>query len=91
MWTKADTVDVFDDFAYGALTHRSRPMSRQERSNEPNEALRVRSEATLRISEKLIVSHYENSYGGAVKRLNQIQEQVEGLDFGSAPGFVVNV
>jgi superoxide dismutase, Fe-Mn family len=24
------------------------------------------------LSEKLIVSHYENTYGGAVKRLNQI-------------------
>ena len=25
------------------------------------------------LSEKLIASHYENNYGGAVKRLNQIQ------------------
>lgn len=24
------------------------------------------------LSEKLIISHYENNYGGAVKRLNQI-------------------
>ena len=42
------------------------------------------------MSEKLIVSHYENNYGGAVKRLNLIAEQVAGLDFNSAPGFVVN-
>ena len=42
------------------------------------------------LSEKLIVSHYENNYGGAVKRLNQIQEHLAGLDFGSAPGFLVN-
>jgi superoxide dismutase, Fe-Mn family len=42
------------------------------------------------LSEKLIVSHYENNYGGAVKRLNQIQEQIEGLDFAKAPGFVIN-
>jgi hypothetical protein len=27
------------------------------------------------MSEKLIVSHYENNYGGAVKRLNLITEQ----------------
>jgi len=28
------------------------------------------------MSEKLIVSHYENNYGGAVKRLNLITEQL---------------
>jgi Fe-Mn family superoxide dismutase len=27
------------------------------------------------MSERLIVSHYENNYGGAVKRLNLIEEQ----------------
>ena len=42
------------------------------------------------LSEKLIVSHYENNYGGAVKRLNQIQEQLDSLDFAKAPGFVIN-
>jgi superoxide dismutase, Fe-Mn family len=42
------------------------------------------------LSEKLILSHYENNYGGAVKRLNQIQEQIEALDFATAPGFVIN-
>ena len=42
------------------------------------------------MSEKLIVSHYENNYGGAVKRLNLITEQLAGLDFNTAPGFVIN-
>ena len=42
------------------------------------------------MSEKLIVSHYENNYGGAVKRLNQIQDALQSTDFASAPGFVVN-
>jgi superoxide dismutase, Fe-Mn family len=42
------------------------------------------------MSEKLIVSHYENNYGGAVKRLNLIAEQLAGLDFAIAPGFLVN-
>ena len=32
------------------------------------------------MSERLIVSHYENNYCGAVKRLNLIQEQLAGLD-----------
>jgi len=42
------------------------------------------------MSERLIVSHYENNYGGAVKRLNLIDEQLAGLDYGVAPGFLVN-
>src|SRR5882724_3264194 len=42
------------------------------------------------LSEKLIVSHYENNYGGAVKRLNAITAQLESLDFATAPVFVIN-
>ena len=42
------------------------------------------------LSEKLIVSHYENNYGGAVKRLNQIVDYLAALDFAKAPGFVIN-
>src|SRR5947209_13381039 len=42
------------------------------------------------ISEKLLVSHYENNYGGAVKRLNAILEQLAGLNYAKAPGFQIN-
>jgi Fe-Mn family superoxide dismutase len=42
------------------------------------------------LSEKLIVSHYENNYGGAVKRLNAIAERLAELDFAKAPVFVIN-
>jgi Fe-Mn family superoxide dismutase len=42
------------------------------------------------LSEKLIVSPYENNYSGAVKRLNAITAQLESLDFASAPVFVIN-
>src|SRR5579883_2401402 len=42
------------------------------------------------MSEKLIVSHYENNYGGAVKRLNGIATQLADLDFAAAPVFVIN-
>jgi len=42
------------------------------------------------LSEKLIVSHYENNYGGAVKRLNAITEQLAALDFAKAPVFTLN-
>src|SRR6516225_4513843 len=42
------------------------------------------------ISEKVLVSHYENNYVGAVKRLNAIGTQLGELDFAKAPNFVVN-
>ena len=42
------------------------------------------------LSEKLIVSHYENNYGGAVKRLSAIAAQWAALDVTSAPVFVIN-
>ncbi len=42
------------------------------------------------MSEKLIVSHYENNYGGAVRRLNAIAEQLAALDFATAPVFLIN-
>jgi len=41
------------------------------------------------LSVKLIESHYENNYGGAMRRLNAITEQLEALDFDTAPGHVV--
>jgi Fe-Mn family superoxide dismutase len=42
------------------------------------------------MSERLIVSHYENNYGGAVKRLNLIDEQLAQLEFDKATGFLIN-
>lgn len=42
------------------------------------------------ISEKMLVSHYENNYVGAVKRLNAISTQLAELDFTKAPNFVIN-
>jgi Fe-Mn family superoxide dismutase len=42
------------------------------------------------LSEKLIVSHYENNYGGAVKRLNAIEQKLAELDWPAAAIFVVN-
>jgi Fe-Mn family superoxide dismutase len=42
------------------------------------------------MSERLIISHYENNYGGAVKRLNLIEEKRAELDFATAPGFLIN-
>ena len=42
------------------------------------------------MSERLIISHYENNYGGAVKRLNLIEERLAEVDYESTPGFVIN-
>lgn len=42
------------------------------------------------LSEKLIVSHHDNNYAGAVKRLNAITAQLAALDWATAPTFVVN-
>lgn len=47
--------------------------------------------ATLNgLSEKLMVSHYQNNYGGAVKRLNAICTELSQLDFTITPGFTLN-
>src|SRR5258708_18522433 len=40
--------------------------------------------------ERLIVIPYENNYGGAVKRLQVIEEQLAELDYAKAPGFLLN-
>jgi len=42
------------------------------------------------ISEKVLVSHYENNYVGAVKRLNAIGTQLAEFDLAKAPNFVIN-
>ena len=42
------------------------------------------------LSPKLIESHYENNYGGALRRLNAIAAQLEGADFAKLPGFTLN-
>jgi Fe-Mn family superoxide dismutase len=37
------------------------------------------------LSPELVESHYENNYGGVVRRLNAIAEQIDALDFATAP------
>ena len=38
------------------------------------------------LSERLIVSHYENNYGTAVRSLNAIRDEIDALDLAAAPG-----
>jgi len=59
------------------MTHVMRPLS-----CDPS---RIRG-----MSERMIISHYENNYGGAVKRLNLIDEKLAELNFANVAGFLVN-
>jgi Fe-Mn family superoxide dismutase len=42
------------------------------------------------LSERLLVSHYVNNYGGAVRRLNAIKARLASLDWARAPAFEIN-
>ena len=42
------------------------------------------------LSAKLLVSHHDNNYAGAVKRLNAISTQLASLDWATAPTFLIN-
>jgi Fe-Mn family superoxide dismutase len=42
------------------------------------------------LSERLLVSHYENHYGGAVRRLNDIRARLATLDWARASAFEIN-
>jgi Fe-Mn family superoxide dismutase len=42
------------------------------------------------LSEKLLVSHHQNNYAGAAKRLNAIRRHLGDLSFGQAPVFELN-
>ena len=42
------------------------------------------------LSQQLVESHYENNYGGAVRRLNAIDAWLSDIDWSSLPGFEIN-
>jgi Fe-Mn family superoxide dismutase len=42
------------------------------------------------LSARLLTSHHQNNYGGAVKRLNAIRAQLAAMPFGSTPGYQLN-
>ncbi|MBI1774474.1 MAG: superoxide dismutase [Proteobacteria bacterium] len=41
------------------------------------------------LSERLIVSHYENNYGGAVRSLNSIRDELDRLDLAKTQGYLL--
>ena len=42
------------------------------------------------LSERLLQSHHQNNYSGAVKRLHAIRAELAALDWASVPGFRIN-
>ena len=42
------------------------------------------------LSDRLLTSHYENNYGGAIRRLNAIEARLSRLDWSTAPVFEIN-
>lgn len=42
------------------------------------------------LSERLIQSHHQNNYSGAVTRLNAIRTQLSAVDWATTPGYVIN-
>src|SRR5690242_18738260 len=42
------------------------------------------------LSARLLASHYENNYGGAVRRLNAIRAELAALNIAEVPGFTLN-
>src|SRR3984957_17001517 len=42
------------------------------------------------LSERLLVSHYENNYGGALRRLNAIRARLAAVDWAHMPVFEIN-
>ena len=54
--------------------------------NTPIAPIPVRPWTLNGLSERLIVSHYENDYGGAVRTLNAVRSELAGLGAGT-PGY----
>src|SRR5919109_366690 len=42
------------------------------------------------LSERLLVSHYENQYGEAVRQFNAIRARLAALDWARTPAFEIN-
>ena len=42
------------------------------------------------LSERMLVSHYENNYGGALRRLDAIRSRIATLDWTQTPAFEIN-
>jgi len=78
----------------GAMALRTQAQQKEDQqlasANTPSlriQPLTFNPERIPGLSAKLITSHHDNNYGGAVNRLNAIEEQLVKLDFANAPPF----
>jgi superoxide dismutase len=69
------------------LSARIEPMSPSPVTIQP---LLLKPQWMNGLSERLLVSHYENNYGGALRRLNAIRARLAALDWERAPVFEIN-
>ena len=82
------------------VTHGERAMDvQQQPSNSPQSVasaavmvrpLLLKPQRMNGLSERLIVSHYVNNYGGALRRLNAIQARLETVEWSHASTFEIN-
>jgi Fe-Mn family superoxide dismutase len=77
--------------AAGATTAAAQPKSAMAAAFTPQPvALPFDPKTVPGLSEKLLVSHHDNNYVGAVKRLGAIGSQLAAIDPATAPVFTIN-
>jgi len=74
----------------GAATATAAPAQTAQAPTYTPKALPFDPRGVPGLSEKLLVSHHDNNYVGAVKRLGAIRGEFAKLDPTSAPGFMIN-
>lgn len=76
--------------ALGAIAGHSAPVNAAAPAGFEPKPLGLDPKSIKGLSEKIITSHYDNNYKGAVTRLNAINAELAKLDIAAAPGFAVN-
>jgi len=84
------SVAAVSSFAEQSAEAQSAPNAPTKPATYEIKPLSVDPKSIKGLSEKILVSHYENNYSGAVKRLNAIGAQLAELDYAKAPVFVIN-
>ncbi|MCA0200533.1 MAG: Fe-Mn family superoxide dismutase [Proteobacteria bacterium] len=76
--------------ALGAIAAHSAPVHAATPASFEPKPLGLDPKSIKGLSERIISSHYDNNYKGAVTRLNAINVELAKLDIATAPGFAVN-
>ena len=81
----AGTIAAFA--ATPAALAQAAPAARKVTPVKPPQPLPFDPKAVGWLSEKILTSHHDNNYAGAVKRIDAIHGELAGLDYATAPGF----